>query len=52
MSNKKGVQVIAPFVAPEGTPVAYASDIAGKKVFVFELSEATGVLVEYANLDF
>ena len=29
MSNKKGVQVIAPFVAPEGTPVAYVSDIAG-----------------------
>lgn len=29
MSNKKGVQVIAPFVAPEGTPVAYISDIAG-----------------------
>ncbi len=26
--------------------------LAGKKVFVFELSEATGVLVEYANLDF
>lgn len=29
MSNKKGVKVIAPFVAPEGTPVAYVSDIAG-----------------------
>ena len=26
--------------------------LSGKKVFVFELSEATGVLVEYANLDF
>lgn len=29
-----------------------AGALAGKKVFVFELSEATGVLVEYANLDF
>lgn len=32
------------------TPTSGA--LAGKKVFVFELSEATGVLVEYANLDF
>ena len=29
MSNKNGIKVFAPFVAPEGTPVAYASDIAG-----------------------
>ena len=29
-----------------------AGTLSGKKVFVFELSEATGVLVEYANLDF
>jgi putative uncharacterized protein (fragment) len=29
-----------------------AGTLSGKKVFIFELSEATGVLVEYANLDF
>ena len=29
MSNKNGIKVFAPFVAPEGTPVAYASDIVG-----------------------
>lgn len=29
-----------------------AGTLSGKKVFVFELSEATSVLVEYANLDF
>ena len=29
-----------------------AGTLSSKKVFVFELSEATGVLVEYANLDF
>lgn len=29
-----------------------AGTLSGKKVFVFELSEDTGVLVEYANLDF
>lgn len=29
-----------------------AGTLSGKKVFVFELSKATGVLVEYANLDF
>ena len=29
MSNKNGIKIFAPFVAPEGTPVAYASDIAG-----------------------
>ena len=29
-----------------------AGTLSGKKIFVFELSEATGVLVEYANLDF
>ena len=29
-----------------------AGTLSGKKVFVFELSEATGVLVEYVNLDF
>lgn len=45
MSNKKGVQVIAPFVAPEGTPVAYASDIAGGHRVVATKTELTDIPV-------
>lgn len=45
MSNKKGVQVIAPFVAPEGTPVAYASDIAGAHRVVATKAELTDIPV-------
>lgn len=45
MSNKKGVQVIAPFVAPEGTPVAYASDIAGAHRVVATKTELTDIPV-------
>ena len=39
-----------PIFTEATTPTA--GTLSGKKVFVFELSEATGVLVEYANLDF
>ena len=45
MSNKKGVQVIAPFVAPEGTPVAYASDIAGGHRVVATKTKLTDIPV-------
>lgn len=43
MSNKKGVQVIAPFVAPEGTPVAYVSDIAGAHRVVATKADLTAI---------
>ena len=43
MSNKKGVQVIAPFVAPEGTPVAYVSDIAGAHRVVTTKADLTAI---------
>ena len=43
MSNKKGVQVIAPFVAPEGTPVAYISDIAGAHRVVATKADLTAI---------
>ena len=43
MSNKKGVQVIAPFVAPEGTPVAYVSDIAGAHRVVATKADLTTI---------
>lgn len=43
MSNKKGVQVIAPFVAPEGTPVAYVSDIAGAHRVVATKADLTSI---------
>lgn len=43
MSNKKGVKVIAPFVAPEGTPVAYVSDIAGANQVVDTKADLTNI---------
>lgn len=33
-------------------PAVTAGDLAGKKVFLFELNEPTSLLLEYANLDF
>ena len=46
MSNKKGVQVIAPFVAPEGTPVAFISDIAGAHRVVATKADLASIPVD------
>lgn len=39
-------------VAMTEVPAVTAGELSGKKVCLFELSEATGLLLEYANLDF